>query len=109
MALNNELYNRLVTSGVSHGSALLLADPAQDVVAGVAVTDAPAVTATAVAAANATSPAGAVYTVTDQTALADLANEMKADLNALRNDVIALRTTVNNLLTSLRNSGVIAT
>lgn len=109
MAINQVIFSRLVHAGISVEAARVLADPAEDLIAtGAAVANAAALTSTDVVAANATSPAAATYTVANQTALADLANESKADLNALRADVTALRTTVNNLLASLRTAGHIA-
>lgn len=109
MALNKDLFRQLTDSGVAHPAALILADPSKDVVTGTAVTDPAAVTATAIAAANAVTPANAAYTVADQTALADLANELKVDLDALRIDLISVRTALTSLLTSLRDAGTLNT
>lgn len=61
--------------------------------------DVAAITATAIAAAN----AGATYTSAEQT----LINELKTDLDALRSDVIAVRTVLNDVLAKLRTAEII--
>lgn len=86
MALNTNLYRELLNQGIPHHAALILADPARDVVSAAAVSDPAAMTAPA--------SMGATYTA--------------ANVNALRADVDALRTVVINLLTSLRNAGVVS-
>lgn len=64
-----------------------------------------ALTSTDVTAANATNPAAGTYTQAQITALAVLANETKADFNALRADVEAQRAKVNAILAALSGSG----
>lgn len=85
MALNDARYRELLNLGLPHAVALRLADPAQDTISGTAVADPAALTA----------PADIAATYTE------------AEVQALRNDVAALRTTVANLLASLRSAGVI--
>lgn len=81
-------------------------DPTDGVVTQAALVTAPAaLTSTDTTSANAVNPANAAYTLADQTALAVLANELKVDHNALRADVVALRATVNTLITSLTGVG----
>lgn len=81
-----------------------------------AATGAPAaLTAAAVTATDATSPAGVGYVQADQTALADLANSLKVELNAAVADAVALRTELgtlttahNTLVAALQTAGVLA-
>lgn len=63
-----------------------------------------AMTSTTVAAADA-AVAPATYDAAYVETLRALANETKADLNALRADVVALRGTVDTLLTALKGTG----
>lgn len=128
MAVNEALYRELLDSGLSHRAALRFADPANDTISGGAVADPPAVTSTNVAAADATTvtaldvaSAPAVYdqvwgqsvrtlaneAKADLNAVVPLSSELKTDVNALRADVVALRTTMTNLLAALRTAGVI--
>lgn len=103
MAINKTLYRLLRSGGVTGRAAALLSDDTSAYsLTPTAVTDAPALTSTAVAAADAVTPANAAYTQADQTALADLANETKADVNALRTDLEAVRTRLNALLAERR-------
>lgn len=87
MAVNEALFRELFNAGLSQAAALKLSDPAKDTISGAAVTDPAAMTAPATFAAT--------YTA--------------AESEALRADVAALRTTVINLLTSLRDAGVVNT
>lgn len=86
MALNNSKYRELLNNGLSHGAALILADPATDAIDGGAVSNPSAMTAPATM--------NAAYT--------------QSEVQALRTDVANLRTTVQNLLTALRNAGVVS-
>ena len=52
---------------------------------------------------------GATYDQNDVQAIADLANELKADVNTLITDINAMNTQINALLTALRNAGLLAT
>lgn len=84
MAVNEQKYREFRDQGYSHQAALALADPATDFSpSGATVTDPPALTAPADIAA--------VYT--------------EAEVQALRNDIAALRGTVVSLLASLRAVG----
>jgi hypothetical protein len=84
MTLNKALYRKLRT-GMGHEAALVLADPAQDSVSAATVAAPTAITSVVAAGANPT----------------------KAEYDALRVDVTNLRTTVANLLTSLKNAGIV--
>ena len=86
MALNTNLYRELLNTGVSHKAALVLADPERDVVSGGPVSNPAALTVIG------TMPG--TYTQ---------ANEQQ-----LRNDLAALRSTVDTLVTALKNAGVIS-
>lgn len=68
-----------------------------------ALTAPSALTSAQVATANAVTPANAAYTQADQTALANLANDLKAKLNALQTDVATLRTELASIVTELQN------
>lgn len=63
-----------------------------------------ALTATAIAAANAATQTGS-YVQADVQTIATLANELKTDYTALLADVTALRTTVANMLTAMKTAG----
>lgn len=86
MALNLGRYTRLINAGFRHEQALLAADPATDTVESAAVADVAAMT---------------------QAAITGGESPTEAEFNALRDDVAAVRTTVNALLASLRAGGVI--
>lgn len=107
MAVNEVLYRELLHQGIPHGAALILADPARDVVSGGAVVDAAALTSTDVTSANGNA-AGAGYVQADAATWVTLMNETKGDVNALRTDAGALRTKLNELLAALRTAGVIS-
>lgn len=85
MAIDYTKYRALLNSGVSHRAALLMADPATDMVSGGAVS----------------APAALTSTATQPGAYAQAENQK------LRDDIAALRTTVNTLVTALKNAGVI--
>lgn len=87
MAVNEALHRELLNAGFSNAAALRFADPSNDTISAAAVADPAALTAPADIAA--------VYT--------------EAQVQAIRDDVAALRTTLVNLLTSLRNAGVLNT
>lgn len=106
MAINKTLYRLLRSGGVTGRAALALADDAspfsiESPNKPTAVTNAPALASTAVAAADA--PAiSAAYVQAEVAAIATVANETKADFNALRADLEATRTRLNALLAELR-------
>lgn len=85
MAVDQELFRKLYNAGIPGLAASYLADPDSDTIGAAAVANPAALT----------SPAdiGTVYT--------------EAEVQALRNDVAALRTTVQSLLTALRDAGVL--
>lgn len=84
MAVDQTRYRELLNSGLSHRMALIFADPAKASVSGGAVSAPAALTSTA------TQPAPS-----------------QAENQKLRDDIAALRTTVNTLVTALKNAGVI--
>lgn len=87
MAFDEMKYRALAHGGLSHGAAALLADPATDIING-----------------------AAVATPAAMTTIADIPTTYsEVEVQHLRDDVAALRTTVVNLLTSLRDAGVIVT
>lgn len=86
MATNETLARELRNLGMPWALANKLADPQNDLIGGVAVTNPAALTAPA--------SMGATYTA--------------ANVNALRADVAALQATVTSLMNSLRDAGVIS-
>lgn len=86
MAVNDTKFRQLMQGGLSWEAARVLADPTQDAIEAAAVSDPAALTA----------PADIAATYTE------------AQVQALRNDIAALRTTVAALLTSLRDAGVLS-
>ena len=90
MATIDEI-RRLLNSGVSYSEASKRKDVAYPA----------AISSTDVTSANAVTPANAAYSVADQTALANLVNELKTDHNALRAEVVNLHGVVNALLDAL--------
>ena len=85
MAVDQTRYRELLNSGMAHRIALLMADPSRANVSGGAVSAPSALTAPATMAGT--------YTQTE--------------VQQLRTDVANLRTTVNTLVTALKNAGVI--
>jgi len=85
MAVNNARY-RALRSGMGHRAALLLADPAKDNVECAAVSN---------------------PTAMSQAAITGGESPTEAEFNALRTDLVNTRTTLQNLLTSLRAGGVL--
>ena len=83
MAVNEDLYHRLLNAGIPHPAALVMADPQNDSITANPVSDPAPMTAPA--------DLGAAYT--------------QANVNALRADHAALQATVQALLTSLRGGG----
>lgn len=107
MAINETKYRVLREEGFGHRAALRLADTTTDS-SGTAVADPAALTSTVVTTADAP-VISATFVQAEVAAVAALANEEKADLNALRNDVSALRGTVASLQASLRAAGLLDT
>lgn len=85
MAVDKDRYRELLNSGMAHRLALIMADPAKANVSGGAVSAPSALT-------SAASQPG-TYT--------------QAEVQKLRDDINNLRTTVNTLVTALKNAGVI--
>ena len=85
MAVDQTRYRELLNSGMSHRIALIMADPARAQVSGGAVSAPSAMT-------SAASQPG-TYTQTE--------------VQKMRDDINNLRTTVNTLVTALKNAGVI--
>ena len=85
MAVNEVTYRKLLHAGIPHHAALFLADPDADPIAATAVANPAALT----------SPADIAATYSETA------------VQQIRDDVAALRTTVQSLLTSLRNAGVL--
>lgn len=87
MATDQTAARELLNLGLPWAVANKLADPASDTISGPAVADAAALTAPA--------SMGATYSATN--------------VNALRADVLELRTQLNAALAALRSAGVIST
>ena len=108
MAYDKAKFDKLISLEVPYKIALALSDDTNPAGGkGAAVADVGALTSTAVSSADGTA-AGASYVQATATTWVTLMNETKADVNALRNDVAAVRTQLNALLASLRAAGLIS-
>lgn len=99
------LYRRLVARGVPHATALKVSTPGA-LLAAAPVADPAGLTSTTVDAPN-PGNAPTLYDSIWANVVVNLVRENKDDTNALRADVEALNAKVTELLTALREAGLI--